>query len=144
VVGVIGEQPHLVDFDSLPQAQQLVERGVVEPDAVAGAREPRGVAVEPSARLGEVGDLSHLIVEEHRRIRVLVALPARRLAQRGTQRVELRARLRLGEPGDEVHRQHPRTHLRDAVVVGDQPRVGIRRALLVRPDHGNVPSSSTR
>jgi hypothetical protein len=31
VIGVIGEQPHLVHLGALSDAQQLVQRGVVEP-----------------------------------------------------------------------------------------------------------------
>src|SRR4051794_31348596 len=88
VVGVVGQQPHLIDqaaLRELLQAQpvvqaQLVQRGVVEADAVGGAGEAGGVAIAPAARLGQVGDADELVLEEGRRAGVAIPLPARRLA----------------------------------------------------------------
>ena len=85
MVGVIGEQPHLVHQPALGellerqavQQPQLVQRAVVEADAVRRARELRGVAIARAAWLGEVDDADQLGIEEDRRRGVAVPLPAR-------------------------------------------------------------------
>jgi hypothetical protein len=101
VGGVVGQQPDLVDeapLGQLVQAQpvveaQLVQRAVVEADPVGGAGEAGGVAVDAAARLGQVHDAGDLGLEERRRRGVAEALPARGLAQRPAQPLDLVARL---------------------------------------------------
>ncbi len=123
-----------------------MQRAVVEADAVGGARIVRRVAVARARRLGQVDDVDDLVVQERRRLRVAVALPARGLAQRRAQPVQLGPGLALGEAVDEVDGQHARLHQADAIVVGDQPGVRVRAALGVGPDefagHGSQEAST--
>ena len=106
MVGVIGEQPHLVDEPALGQLverqaveqPELVQRAVVEPDAVRRARELRGVAVARAARLGQVDDARRAGSRGTPAPRDRGALPARRLAQRRAECVQLVACRRLTSP----------------------------------------------
>ena len=150
VVGVVGEQPDLVDqaaLDQLVEPQpvvelQLVQRAVVEADAVRGAREPGGVAVarRRAARSGRRCRRAGSRGRPAPRGRGSPASARTRAAPRTASRACARASA-LGQPVDEVERQHPRLQQPDPVVVGDQPRVRVRGALGVRPDqlvHANV------
>ena len=143
VLGVVGEQPDLVDQPALGQPVErepvvqphLVQRRVVEADAVGRAREARRVAVDPPARLGQVDDADDARSRGTAapRDRGNPASARTRAGRRAAARPRSRAAASR-EAVDEVDHQHPRPHRPDAVVVGDQPRVRVDRALRVRPE----------